>query len=93
MSDEPVQRVFLLLDAQFVTRRAGRAFAAAEPAALVKNHRLDGGKQFGGGHQADRDARAAEDGFDDFAVRIIRDDDAVLDRVAADDAAGGDVAG
>ena len=80
-----------MLDAQFVARRAGRALAAAKAAALIKNHRLDGGKQFRGSHQADRHARAAEDGFDDFAVRIIRDDDAVLDRVAADDAAGGNL--
>ena len=86
---EAVQRVFLLLDAQFVTRRAGRAFAAAETAALIKNHRLDGGKQFRAGHQTDGHARAAEHGLDDFAVRKIRNDHAVLDRVAADDAAGG----
>ena len=85
---QPVQRVFLLLDAQFVARRARRAFAAAKPAALVKNHRLDRGKQFGAGHQADRHARPAEDGLDDFAVRIVRDDDAVLDRITADNAAG-----
>ena len=83
-----MQPVFLLLQTEFVARRAGRAFAAAETAALVKNHRLDGGKQLRGGHQADGDAGAAEDGFDDVAVRIIRDDDAVLDRVPADDAAG-----
>src|ERR1019366_4463235 len=77
------------LDAEFVTRRARRALAAAKPAALVKNQQLDGGKQFRGGHQTDRYPRPAEDSLDDFAVRIIRDDDTVLDRVAADDAAGG----
>src|SRR5208337_1306279 len=40
-------------------------------------------------HQTDGNARAAEYGFDDFAVRVVRDDDPVLDRVTADDAAGG----
>ncbi len=86
---QAVQRVLLLLDAQFVTRRARRALAAAKAPALIKNHRLDGGKQFGRRHQADGHARAAEDGFDDFAVRVVGDDDPVLDRVAADDPAGG----
>ena len=86
---EPMQGVLLLLDAQFVTRRAGRAFAPAEPAALIKNHRLNGRKQFGGGHQADRDPGAAKNRFDDFAVRIIRNDDAVLDGVTPDDAVRG----
>ena len=86
---EAMQRVLLLLNSQFVTRRAGRAFAATEPAALIKNHRLNGGKQFRGGHQTDRDARAAEHGLDDFAVRKIRNNDAILDRIAADNSAGG----
>ena len=36
-------------------------------------------------------ARAAEDGLDDFAVVEVGDDDAVLDGVAADDAAGRDL--
>ena len=76
---QPVQHVFLLLQAQLVARRAGRAFAAAEPAALVHDDRLDGRQQLGGGHQPDRHARAAEDRFDDLAVGIARDDDAVLD--------------
>ena len=39
---------------------------------------------------ADRHARAPEDRFDDFAVGVVGDDDAVLDGVAADNAAGRD---
>ena len=87
--DQPVQRVFALLDALFVADRAGLgALGAAEALALVADDRLDRREQLGRGHQAHRHAGAAEDRFDDFAVVEVGDDDAVLDRVAADDAAG-----
>ena len=56
---------------------------------MIQNYRLDRRKQFRASHQADSHAGAAEDGLDDFAVRIIWDNHAVLDRVTADDAAGG----
>jgi hypothetical protein len=42
-----------------------------------------------GSHDGDRDAGAAEDGLEDFAVAVARDDHAILNGVAADDAAGG----
>ena len=91
--DQPVQRVFALLDALLVADGAGLgALGAAEALALVANDRLDGGEQLGRGHQAHGHAGAAEDGFDDFAVVEVGDDDAVLDGVAADDAAGGNLA-
>jgi len=85
--DQAVQRILFLLDAELVARRArDHALAAAEPAAVVANDRLDGRQQLGGCHQADADARVAEDRLDDLAVAVVRNDDAVFDRVAADDA-------
>ena len=90
--DQAVQRVFALLDALLVADGAGLgALSAAEALALVADDRLDGGEQLGRGHQADRDAGAAEDRFDDFAVVEVGDDHAVLDGVAAHDAAGGNL--
>ena len=90
--DQAVQRVFALLNALLVADGAGLgAFCSAEAPALVADDRLDGGEQLGRGHEADGDAGAAEDGFDDFAVVEVGDDDAVLDGVAADDAAGGNL--
>ena len=62
---------------------------AAEPAALVANDGLDGGKQLGGRHDADGHAGAPEHGLDDLAVVVIGNNDAVLNRVSADDPAGG----
>src|ERR1022692_2095176 len=88
--DQPMQRILFKLQTELVARRAGRgAFAAAEASALIADDRLNGGEQLGGGHHADGDARAPEDGFDDLAVAVARHDHAVLDGVAAHDAAGG----
>ena len=86
---EAMQRVFLLLDAQFVARRARRALAATETSALIQNHRLDGGQQLRRCHQTHRHARAAEHGFDHFAVGEIRNYHAVLHRVTANDPVAG----
>src|SRR6266568_5082326 len=89
--DETVEGVFALLDALFVANGAGLgAFCSAEPAALVANDGLDSREQLGGGHETDGDARTAEHGFDDFAVIEVGNDDAILDGVAPDNAAGGD---
>ena len=57
--DQPVQRIFALLDALLVAHRAGLgALGAAEALALIANDRLDGGEQLGRGHQAHRHAGA-----------------------------------
>ena len=86
--DQALQAVLLLLQAQVVARRAGvDAGRAAEAVAVVADDGLDGGEQLGGGHEADRHARAAEDRLDDLAVAVVGDDHAVLDGVAADDPA------
>ena len=52
--------------------------AAAEPAALVAQHRLDGRQQLGRGHRAHGHARPPEHGVDDLAVAGPRHDHAVL---------------
>ena len=62
--------------------------AAAEPAAMVADDRLDGRQHLRRRHQPHGDPRPAEHGVDDLAVRAVGDEHAVLDRVAADDAAG-----
>ncbi len=90
--DQTVQRVFFLLQPQLVARAAGHIRRAApEAAPLIANDRLHGRQQLGGGHQADGDAGALEHGLDHLAVVVARHDDAVLDRVAADNPAGGHI--
>ena len=90
--DETMQRVFALLDALLVADGAGLgALGAAEALALVPDDGFDCREQLGGGHQADRNARAAEDSFNNFAVVVVWDDNAVLDGVSAHDAAGRDL--
>ena len=72
---QAVHHVLLSCKPELVARRAGGdCCAAAEPAAVVADDRLDGGEQLGRGHDGHRDARAAEDGFDDLAVAVARDD-------------------
>ncbi len=86
-----MQCVFALLDALLIADGAGPgALGAAETLALIADDGFDGREQLGGGHEADRDARAAEDCVDDFAVVEVGNDDAVFDGVSADDAAGRD---
>ena len=83
-----MEGVFLRLQAEIVAGAAWlRGLAAPEPAALIPDDWLDGRQQFGRGHQPHRYTGSAEDGFDDLAVVVIRYDDAILDRVAADDPA------
>ena len=85
-----MQRVLPLLNAQLVTQRAGLGLlGTAEASALITNHRLNSRKQLGRGHERNRHAGALEHGLDDFAVAVIRNDNAVFDGVAAHDAAGG----
>src|ERR1039458_10102897 len=87
---QAVERIFALLNALFVTKRAGPgALCAAESLTLVADDRLNRREQLGGGHEADRHAGAAKDRFDDFAVVVVGNDDVVLHGVSADDAAGG----
>jgi hypothetical protein len=87
--NEPLQTVLLLLEAEIVARSPGTdACGAAEPVALVADDGLDRGKKLRSGHDADGHACSPEDGFDDLAVAVARDNAAVLDRVTADDAAG-----
>ncbi|OQC30369.1 MAG: hypothetical protein BWX70_01215 [Verrucomicrobia bacterium ADurb.Bin070] len=84
--------VLFHLDTEIVTGRTGLdAGGSAVAAAVVADDRLDGGEQLGSGHQADRHARPGEDRLDDLAVGQVGHDHAVLDGVAADDAAGRDV--
>src|SRR5208283_1518309 len=78
------------LNSLLVTNRARFcSFRAAEAFALITDDRLDRGEQLGRGHQANRNAGAAEDRFNDFAVVESGDDDTVLDGVSTHDAAGG----
>ena len=87
--DEAMERIFALLDALFVADGAWPgARGAAEAFALIADDGLDGREQLGSGHETDTHAGAFEDGFDDFAVVVVGDDDAVLDGVSADDAVG-----
>ena len=86
---QPVQHVFLLLQAEFVTGSARSAFAAAEATPLIKDDGLDRRKQLRRSHQPHRHAGAAKDRFDDLAVRVPGNDHAVFDRIAADNPAGG----
>ena len=89
-ASEAMQRILALLDSELVTQRAGLGLLrSAEAAALIANDGLDRRQQLGRGHQRDRHARAFEHRFDHFAVAVVRNDDAVFDGVAADDAAGG----
>ncbi len=86
---QPVQRILALLNALLVTDGAGScALCSAKALALVADDRLDGGEQLGSRHQAHAHASALEDRIEDFAVAVVGNDDAVLDGVAANDAAG-----
>ena len=86
---QAVQHVFLALQTQFIARRTGiDRFAAAEPMAMVADHRLDRRQELGRRHQADRHPGPAKHRLDHLAVAVVGDDFAVLDRVAADDPAG-----
>ena len=62
---------------------------AAEPPALIADHRLDRRKQLRRGHEADSHTRAAEHSFDDLAMAVAGNDDAIFNGVAANDPAGG----
>jgi len=69
---QAVQRVLLLLDAQFVARRAGRALAAAKAPAVIKNHRSMAESSLAEVIKPTVHAGAAKHRFDDFAVRVVR---------------------
>ena len=85
---QPVQHVFALLQSEFVAQRAGRClFGSAKAPALITDNRLDGRQQLGRRHHRNRHPRALEYRFNHFAVIVVGNDDAVLHRVAADDAA------
>ena len=81
--------VLLHLQALVEAGGAGHGLAATEAAPVVADHRLDGREQLGRAHDAHRDARAVEHRADDLGVAVLGHDDAVHDRVPADDAAGG----
>src|ERR1051326_6784070 len=83
-----MQRVLPGLKSKFVANRPGSCgFGAAKASTLVSNNRFYGGEQFSRGHYADRDTRPAENSFNDFAVTVARNNDAVLHIVTANDAA------
>ena len=89
--EQAVRDVLFHLQSELVARRAGRHGAgAAEAVAVVADERLDSREQLGRGHDADPDARTAEDGFDDLSVVVSGDDLAVHNLVSAHDARGRD---
>ncbi len=94
MSTRRWSDVFALLQAEIVADGAGGdLLGAAETSALVTDDGFDGGEQFRRSHDADGDARAAEDGLNDLAVAVVGNDDTVVDGVAADDAARRELSG
>ena len=85
-----MQSILFLLQAEFVTWRAGaNGVAAAETVALIADQRLNSRQQLGSSHQAHRHARALEHRFDDLAVVVPRNNHSILHCVAAHYAAGG----
>ena len=85
---QPVERILLLLQPELEPARAGLGgVAAAKPAPVVADDRVDGGEHLRRRHQAHGDPGPPEHRVDDLAVRAIRNDDAVADGVAADDPA------
>ena len=84
-----MHHVLLLLQTEIVPGRSRPAvLAAAEPAPLIHDDRLDRREQLGGRHQADGHPRPLEHRLDDFAVRIIGNNHAVPDGVPPDDPCG-----
>src|SRR5690348_8275237 len=89
---QPVQRILALLQAKFIPQRAGRdLLSTAKTSALVSNHWFNRAQQLRGCHDGDRHASPLEYSLDHVAVIEVWNDRAVLDGVAANDAASGDL--
>ena len=85
---QPVQRVFASLQPEFITHRSWRRrLRATEPPSLIPYDRLNRREQFRRRHNAHGHARPAKHGFNDLAVVVARQDDAIFHVVAADNPA------
>ena len=87
---QTLRDVLLHLEAKRMARTSlVHANRTAETRTLIADDRLDCGHERCRTHHADTDARLGEDLRDDFGMGKIRNDDAILDRVSADDTGGG----